>query len=358
MYSLRKKIQYTLIKKDSSALCTLIALLHFVLAPICFYYEYDFLACYHIYATILYLVMVILSRAIPPLFLFTMSDIETISYCILLTVKLGNNVGSYLLPLTMLTYLYMLVISSRRSKYATVLPTFLTLLTIVSVLVSDYRNADAFQLIPKNFYLLHYIIYCVFSFFAIAFICYIISKKVARFKNKTRVKTAYLNYSATHDSLTKILNRRKLSDILNDYTRNQEYASTSFSTAIFDIDNFKIINDTYGHNCGDIILRNLADLVTRSLPEHTVFARWGGEEFIILFVGITGAAKSTLEELRMRVQEHSFRYANKPIKITITIGLSKADKSYNFSKMLIQADKNLIKGKQSGKNRVVCEEDL
>ena len=93
--------------------------------------------------------------------------------------------------------------------------------------------------------------------------------------------------------------------------------------------------------------------ISLDIPENTIFARWGGEEFLIIFVGNTEIAEEALETIRSRVQDYSFRYFNKAIKLTITLGLSHPDKSFNFSKMLIEADKNLMKGKQTGKNRVV-----
>ena len=357
MYSINKKIQYLLIRKDTAVICGLIAVLHAVLAPVCFYYNYDLLCRYHIYAVVLYSIMIMLSKAIPPLFLFTMCDLETVAYPFVITLSIGNDIGSYIMPITLLAYLFMILASSKKAKYSTVLPSALTLISVFAIYSLNYTFAESTKTISKTFYLLHYALYSVSSFITILFICYVIQKKLFRFRNKTRVKNAYLNYSATHDSLTKILNRRKVMELINDYSTNPDYANTSFATAIFDIDNFKKINDSYGHNCGDIILRTLSEVITRSLPEHTVFARWGGEEFLILFAGIAEDAEQILEDIRTRVQEYSFRYSNKAIKITITIGLSEVDKPYNFSKMLIQADKNLIKGKQSGKNRVVSSGD-
>ena len=356
MYSLQKKIQYTLIKKDTAVICALITAMHVLLAPVCFYFNYDLLSRYHIYAATLYAIMIMLSKAIPPLFLFTMCDLETLSYPFVITFTVGNDIGSYILPITLLAYLFMILASSEKTKYSTIIPASITIISVFLFYSLDYNFAESTKTISKTFYLLHYTLYSVTSFFTIIFICYVIQKKLFRFKNKTRIKNAYLNYSATHDSLTKILNRRKVTELINDYSTNPEYVNTNFATAIFDIDGFKQINDSYGHNCGDIILRTLSEVITRTLPEHTVFARWGGEEFLILFAGNTENAKSILEDIRARIQEYSFRYSNKAIKITITIGLSDTDKSYNFSKMLIQADKNLIKGKQNGKNQVVTSD--
>lgn len=353
MYNLRKRIQYLFIRKDTSVLCALISALHMIMSPVCFYYHLDFLSRYHTYCSILYVIMIMMSKAIPPLFLFTMADLESIAYCFIVTIMHGNNAGAYILPMTLLTYLFMIVISSKKETYSTILPTTITIIVVLILQILNFypsKNAVSF---PKSFYLFHYTTYSITSVLTICFICYVIQKKFYRFREKTRIKTAYLNYSATHDSLTKALNRRHVSEIISNYTSSAEYADTIFTTAIFDIDNFKKINDTYGHNCGDVILKLLADLIHRSLPENTVFARWGGEEFLILFIGTSNDAYQILNELRERIEDNSFRYFNKAIKITITIGLSSSEKSYNFQKMLIDADNNLLIGKRTGKNKIV-----
>lgn len=353
MYSLRKRIQYLFIKKDTSVLCGLIAAMHLIMSPVTFYYHFDFLSRYHTYAGILYVIMIMLSKAIPPLFLFTMCDLESIAYCFIVTINHGNEAGAYILPLTLLTYLFMIVISSKKETYSTIIPTTLTIIVVLVLQFLNFHPGKNIVPFPKPFYLFHYSTYSITSILTICFICYVIQKKFYRFREKTRIKTSYLNYSATHDSLTKILNRRHISEMINNYSSNPEYADTVFRAAIFDIDNFKKINDTYGHNCGDVILKLLADLIHRNLPENTVFARWGGEEFLILFIGTSNDAYQVLEQIRDRVEDNSFKYFNKAIKITITIGLSEAEKSYNFQKMLIDADNNLLLGKRTGKNKTV-----
>lgn len=357
MYNLKRKLQYILIKKDTSVLCSIICLMHMILAPICFYFNYDFLSRYHIYTTILYIIMIMLSKAIPELFLFAMSYLETIAYSIILVVLYGNDAGSYTITLTLLAYFFMLSISSKKYTFNTISPALLTLAEILIIQFADFHPKATTELFTRSFYLIHYSFFAAISIFTIIFISYVIQTKFYRFHEKTKIKTEYLHYSATHDALTKIYNRRRATEILNNYATKPEYTNTLFAASIFDIDNFKKLNDSFGHDCGDAVLRTIADLILRSLPDNTIFARWGGEEFLILFVDNTDTAAETLENMRSRVQDYSFKYFNKAIKLTITIGLSHADKSFNFSKMLIEADENLMKGKQSGKNCVITPEE-
>lgn len=348
-----RKIQYLLIKKDTCVLCSLICAMHIILAPLCFSQKFDTLSCYHITVAVLYIIAIILSSAIPAIFLFTLCYIETIAYSILTLILHGSDAGSYILTLTLLAYLFMISIISRRTAKYTLFPATLTLILILSIQTFDFKVTTNVTPFTNDFYLIHYSVIAGTSIITIIYIAYVIRTKFFRFREKTKVKTNFLNYSATHDALTKIYNRRRASEIISNYTTKSEYTNILFSVCIFDIDDFKKINDHFGHDCGDAALKLLSSLILRSLPENTIFARWGGEEFLIIFVGNTEIAEEALETIRSRVQDYSFRYFNKAIKLTITLGLSHPDKSFNFSKMLIEADKNLMKGKQTGKNRVV-----
>lgn len=357
MFDIGKKIQFVLLKKDAAMICAILCALHIVLAPFFFYFEYDFVTRYHIYAALLYLVMILLSKAIPGLYLFTLATFETMTWSYIMLYQFKDDCGIFIITLSFLGYLFKIVITSRKKTTSTILPVTIMLLHVFAVQLIEFFLSNQKINFPLSFYSIHYTIICSGTALLLIFICYTIQINIRRFTKKSKTKSAFLIYSANHDSLTKILNRRKIIQKMNEFATNESYSSTTFSVSIFDIDGFKKINDTYGHDCGDVILRGLADLIHRSLPEHTLLARWGGEEFIILFVGISNNPKEVLEDIRERVLDHSFKYLNKAIRISITLGLSKPDKSYNFSKMLIEADENLIKGKRNGKNCVVTSED-
>lgn len=353
MSNIKQKINYVLVKKDTNVLCAIICLMHLVLAPFCFIERLDLLCKYHIHAAILYLITIILSKCVPSVFLFFFAYIETIIYSFLITIKFGDDAGSYILTLTLLAYLFMIVITAKNSSKYTVYPAIFTIILIFAIQIIDFKPVAVEQPLTPSFYLLHYCVYSGTSLLTIIFIAYVIQTKFYRFHEKTKVKTAHLHFSATHDALTKIYNRRRVSEIMNDYATKPEYADTIFATCIFDVDNFKKLNDSFGHDCGDAVLKTISNIILRALPEKTVFARWGGEEFLIIFAGNTEIAEETLEMIRSRVQDYSFIYFNKAIKLTITLGLSNPNRSVHFQQMLIEADKNLIKGKQSGKNCIV-----
>lgn len=160
-----------------------------------------------------------------------------------------------------------------------------------------------------------------------------------------------LEKQATTDALTGIFNRMKFNKSLtNEIQRAQRY-STPLSLIIFDIDHFKQVNDTYGHLAGDTVLKNLAGLVVSNLREIDVFARWGGEEFVIQTpeTNPDGAIKLA-EKLRSKIEKHDF---SEPEKITTSFGVTTFKKGDNTVSLLNRADEALYRAKEGGRNQVV-----
>ncbi len=161
--------------------------------------------------------------------------------------------------------------------------------------------------------------------------------------------------SATKDHLTKIFNRKTFAER---FIQEFSYAlrhSRVYSLAILDIDHFKKVNDTYGHQAGDYVLRQLADVISQLIRNEDIFARYGGEEFVILLRD-TDEEKAFVFAMRIRraVEKHEFKFQDKIIPITVSIGISTL-KDGNFKtpeEMFRVADEYLYKAKNNGRNRV------
>ncbi len=158
-------------------------------------------------------------------------------------------------------------------------------------------------------------------------------------------------YFAFHDQLTKIYNRQKFYEILKYERANVKRHNDSLSLIMFDIDYFKKVNDTYGHETGDAVLINLAQLITNNLRETDIFARWGGEEFMILLprTNINGAFK-TAKILKDIVQNYK---DSKTPRITISLGVAEISQIQDDDEALQMVDKALYKAKIK-RNDVVC----
>jgi diguanylate cyclase (GGDEF)-like protein len=129
--------------------------------------------------------------------------------------------------------------------------------------------------------------------------------------------------------------------------------------ALFDIDNFKTINDHYGHPTGDRILQSLGKLVSENIRESDIAARYGGEEFAVILPETRQAdAIELLERLRVLIANSVFCLPDLPLTLTVSIGLCSVYAQHNSSFELVkQADAMLYEAKRQGKNRVIADEE-
>jgi len=149
------------------------------------------------------------------------------------------------------------------------------------------------------------------------------------------------------DQLTQILNRRGLEEIL----KNKIPYTEGICLVIIDIDKFKSINDTYGHTIGDSVLKELSSVVSTILREEDIFARWGGEEFVIItYTQDINVAQKIAEKIRKEIENFSFATVG---KVTASFGVSYPKyKTDTFKTLFEQADKALYQAKELGRNRV------
>ncbi len=166
-----------------------------------------------------------------------------------------------------------------------------------------------------------------------------------------RVEEA-MNKKAQFDELTQLPNRYYLmahfKQLMTKDNKQDNYL------AIMDIDDFKKVNDTYGHNCGDYVLKEIAQLITKYSKGGFV-CRWGGEEFIILGsveIDMKNQCK-ILNDIRKFVGNHDFEYEEYKFNITITMGVATYEQGQSIEEWVNVADKKLYAGKYSGKNKLV-----
>lgn len=157
-----------------------------------------------------------------------------------------------------------------------------------------------------------------------------------------------LENMALVDNLTGLYNRHYLLAVLD---QSEQCEPDNRWLAMLDIDNFKKVNDTYGHNCGDYILHEVAAIARQTCANCTV-CRWGGEEFIVLSRD-GRCTTAVLETLRQRIADEPFRYDGKPLQITVTIGVMQYDERLTNDGWISKADEKLYHGKTHGKNQVV-----
>ena len=159
---------------------------------------------------------------------------------------------------------------------------------------------------------------------------------------------------ATIDGGTQTFNKQYLLESLDSEFQFSKTYGRPLSVIYFDLDHFKKVNDTYGHNAGDFILSELSKLVKSIVRKDDIFCRFGGEEFVILLPNTDArTAYDSAERIRKTVEENIFNTEGHSLKQTVSLGVSQLQPSMNTPKDFLEdADKKLYQSKQNGRNQV------
>jgi len=156
---------------------------------------------------------------------------------------------------------------------------------------------------------------------------------------------------AFEDTLTKAASRLKFEQTLKDLVHiGSRFEQNNFSVIMFDIDYFKRINDTYGHDYGDIVLKTIASTIKKQIRESDTFARWGGEEFVIL-LPITSLEEAIHLAQKLRKNISSIKFA-KLGEVTCSFGVTPFRKDDTTKSIMKRVDSLLYEAKSNGRNRV------
>lgn len=176
-----------------------------------------------------------------------------------------------------------------------------------------------------------------------------------------------IDNALTHETLKKASNTDFLTQLPNrrDFIAKAQYQleicqrqNSSLSFAISDIDKFKLFNDTYGHDGGDYVLKEVANLFKKQLRKQDMVARWGGEEFVFMLPNTNlNDAEKVLEKVRSALENQRYEFNRKKFSVTSTFGVTQVMRCYNIDELIDTADSLMYQGKESGRNKVVSRPD-
>lgn len=169
-----------------------------------------------------------------------------------------------------------------------------------------------------------------------------------------------IEYEAKRDHLTGLFNRTSLEENVNKLSQLAVKNHKTLAYAMFDIDHFKSVNDTYGHQSGDLVLQFLAKMLLEYESDKVVPHRYGGEEFMYLLYDMTvEECVDLVESIRKRVESNKVKIVDGEINITISCGIHiTGNPSQHYKKMIELADSNLYEAKETGRNKVVATTDI
>ncbi len=191
----------------------------------------------------------------------------------------------------------------------------------------------------------------------------VIGTYISRLRQKlsaanTKLKNALETISelAIHDDLTQAYNRRHMIERLKLEKARADRGGPGFALAIFDLDFFKIVNDTYGHLKGDVVLKCLIQAVKHEIREIDCVARYGGEEFVVILSRTDmGGAEECVHRILKSVEKINYPDFPSSFHITISIGMTLYQAGESIDQALARADKALYRAKTEGRNRVIVE---
>ncbi|MCG8485761.1 MAG: GGDEF domain-containing protein [Clostridia bacterium] len=250
-----------------------------------------------------------------------------------------------------LFYVYIVIQSLRYQKIS---PLIISIITICfhTIIFLISQHIIAFE----YYHLSHFIFYFVISMVLNMFLKELstLRKEKEYYIHEVDKKNVELEKLILTDYLTKLYNCNAFHQYFEDLSKNDHHHPLSL--AIIDIDNFKIINDTYGHLAGNAILKQLAEIFIDNVRDSDLVARYGGEEFAIIFpMTNLESAIATTERIRLIVEQNIFSFNDQVIGLTISIGVDTIDDNENddtYSTFIQRVDNLLYQAKNLGKNQV------
>lgn len=223
------------------------------------------------------------------------------------------------------------------------------------VLYAYTKGHEPLYVLEGEISVVYQIVNTVFVFASMSGIMAVFTKDSMEMEKKLVQYNEKLHKLASLDPLTGLLNRRSMREFLDKRIKlYHDGHMESMAIAIGDIDFFKKINDTYGHECGDLVLKKLSALFKGHIGSKGTISRWGGEEFLFAFHSMNGdEALLMLNDLNKKIKKMEIPYGEKIVKVTMTFGLSEFDFEQGIDYSVNDVDKKLYQGKEAGRDRTV-----
>ncbi len=339
-----------------------LGVVHAIICLRFFLLDYTILYIFNFVSSILYFYLgTILTKQEKYLEIFLFSYCEVITHSVLASILAGWDWGFMIYILAIIPVAFYLAYSLPNLHHSLKMPFLFSYIAmcvfVVTIFLCDaidpiytYRKYDVELTIAYAFNsLVAFVMLIIFSLFFVI--------EIRRNELKLESQFSTLQSVSSRDPLTKLLNRRSMDVHLSEAMDIAKAKGHRFSLIIGDIDNFKKINDTYGHNVGDEILINVANTIVSNAPGNAQVCRWGGEEILILVRSTIDDAVPVAEKMREQIEKMvTYTEIDKediPIRITMTFGVAEYVPGFGIPKLVAIADDNLYRGKKEGKNRVI-----
>ena len=273
------------------------------------------------------------------------------------TIFIGWDSGFSLYTFALIPFTYFVsYLSSAKSTSAinTKRYSLVSIIAFLTLRLLTYFEVPLYQVDSSR--ILH-VVYMINSSITILFVLFclsVFSSKITFSEKTLKANNTRLSSLAITDPLTGFYNRRFMVDHLKHSIRRAEHAGHHFSLLLCDIDDFKQINDTHGHDCGDQVIQKMSAIMSQQVRGSDYICRWGGEEVLILLPECPHEDAAKLaEKLRCEIHKNPIIYRDKKISYSMTFGVQAYEDCTDYHDLIKKADIKLYQGKNSGKNCVV-----
>lgn len=333
-----------------------ISLIHALIAVLFFVYKNGFLVVYNVASFCLYQGLMELIKKKRYVITVVITCIEIITFVLITSFFIGTIMRFNLYCIAIIPGLFYTASTIKDFKGKTLFPFLFSIgsmLTFVTSLLFELVHDPLYVIEPSVTTQLVeicnvIIVYVMMIIFSLLFTWEMKNNSAALEKRNQQ-----LQQFANRDPLTKLPNRRSMMQVLNVSMHELQRDNAPFSVILGDIDDFKKINDNYGHDAGDKVLIMVANTITSQLRDCDSVCRWGGEEILIIIKGDLEAAKNIAERIRLNISSSKVEHGGQAMRVTMTFGVAQAKPGDRIEHLIQQADNRLYYGKGHGKNQVV-----
>lgn len=289
--------------------------------------------------------------------IFISTLIEVLFHSAVASVLLGWNWGFMLYTIALVPVAFYLTYTLPKFKESLLFPIVWSIVVaacyfgvrLICENIKPLYEGSYPAILPSCFYYLNMMVtFLMLLGFSIFF-----ALEIRYMQGRLEKENKTLGEIALFDPLTHLLNRRSMDDYLMKAFSKAIKDQTPFCLIMSDIDDFKKVNDTYGHDCGDRVLVTVANIMSACVRKNDYVCRWGGEEVLILLQANKEVATKVAKRICKEVEATEIPYKEKTVHITLTLGISAYSENETIHSMISEADRKLYHGKKNGKNQVV-----
>ena len=317
-----------------------------------------FMAAFNVFSVLLYVIGAF--RSVP-------KDSETIKYgwivafyveimihATLCSILMGWDTGFYLYSIAVLpiaAYLLFLTASMKKFMITMLVMTAMVALLMGGCMVYLGIFGSLEELEPLYLIIISYF-NAFFAGTVILVFTMLFVLEVATMLRKIDAANKQLEFIATHDALTGLYNRHSLKKLFHELEQSEK----PYCIIMGDIDDFKKVNDTYGHDCGDTVLKSVAEVITHNIGENDTACRWGGEEMLIVMWGEQESCFNAVSVIKDKINALRISSKDKQVAVSMTFGfVNRSEEPNGIEALIAVADDRLYIGKRSGKNVIITE---